>query len=100
MFFYRQFWKNLVQIANKPKQQLIEIIYIAVIQVFTPPPPQKKQTKSILLSAVVYSKIAAWLSSSKILCHAIKDFHSYQTNKTIFKFGKNNFISFGYQALL
>jgi len=45
MFFYRQFWKNLVQIANKPKQQLIEIIYIAVIQVFTPPPLKKNKQR-------------------------------------------------------
>jgi len=58
MFFYRQFWKNLVQIANKLNQQLIVIIYITVIQVFTPPPQTRKQTKNFLLSAVLYSKTA------------------------------------------
>ena len=49
MFFYRQFWKNLVQIANKLNQQLIVIIYITVIQVFTPPPSDKKTNEEFLI---------------------------------------------------
>jgi hypothetical protein len=43
MFFYRQFWKTLAQTAKKLNLQLIEIIYIAVIQAFTPPPPSSKK---------------------------------------------------------
>ncbi len=54
MFFYRQFWKNLVQIANKPKQQLIEIIYIAVIQVFTPPPSKKTNKEYLIICSCVF----------------------------------------------
>jgi len=45
MFFYRQFWKTLAQTAKKLNLQLIEIIYIAVIQAFTPPPSFKQESK-------------------------------------------------------
>jgi hypothetical protein len=102
MHLYRQLWKKLAQTANKLEQQCIKFIYNVVIQALTPPPSLKtrKQTKNILLSAILYSKTAAWLSFSKKLCHATKAFNKYHTNKTIFKLGKNRFISFGYQALL
>ena len=93
MFFYRQFWKTLAQTAKKLNLQLIEIIYIAVIQAFTPPLLQaRKQTKNILLSAVLYAKPPAWLSSSNNLCHAVKDFHNYHSKRSILFLGKNNFI--------
>jgi len=92
MLFYWQFRKKLAQTANKLNLQLVEIVNIVVTQAFTPPPQTRKQTKSILLSAVLYAKPPAWLSSSNNLCHAVKDFHNYHTNKTIFKLGKNNFI--------
>lgn len=92
MLFYRRFWITLAQTAKKLNQQLIEIIYIALIQAFTPPLKQESKRRLSYWLQFCIQKLAAWLSFSKILCHAIKDFHSYQTNKTIFKFGKNNFI--------
>lgn len=57
MLFYRQFRKKLAQTAKKLKQQLIDVIYKAVIHVFTPPLTQtRKQTKNIFRSAGIYSK--------------------------------------------
>jgi len=104
MFFYRQFRITLAQTTKKLVLKLVEIVYHTVIQAFTPPPsPPKNQENKQRISyclQLCIQKLAAWLSSSKILCHATKAFHSYHTNKTIFKLGKNNFISFGYQALL
>jgi len=93
MLFYRQFRKKLVQKTKKLKQQLIDVIYKAVIQVFTPIKQENK--RRIYFGQLVYiQRLCAWLSFLKILCRAIKDFHNYQTNKTIFKLGKNNFIRF------
>ena len=58
MLFYWQFRKKLAQTANKLNLQLVEIVNIVVTQAFTPPPQTRKQTKSILLFAVLYSKTA------------------------------------------
>jgi hypothetical protein len=99
MLLYRQLWKNLTQTANRLTQQLVVVAYSTVNQVITPPLKKNKQRISHFQQLCI-QKLAAWLSSSKNLCHAIKAFHKYHTNKTIFLLGKNDFISFGYQALL
>lgn len=99
---YRQFRITLAQTTKKLVQKLLEIVYHAVIQVFTSPPPKNQESKQRVSYCLqlCMPKLPAWLRSSKNLYHAIKDFHKYRTNRTIFKLGKNRFISFGYQALL
>lgn len=84
MLFYRQFRKKLAQTAKKLKQQLIDVIYKAVIHVFTPPSLKQETKRRISYCLLFYiQKLPAWLGFSKNLCHATKDFHSYYTNKTV-----------------
>jgi len=82
MFCYRQLWESLAHTGSKLNQRLIDIMYNAVIQVYT---PSKKQTKIISLPV-------ACLSFSKNIRLASNNFHSSRTNKIIFWLGKNKFI--------